>query len=127
MRGSEKTNSMLMALVKGALLGVLLSLLLILLMSVALEQGWMELKSMQTFTLIFKLLSALAAGLLSVSLYKAKALLTGACAGLSYAALAYICFSIISGRFFLSWGVLGDLGLGALCGAVAALLIHTLR
>lgn len=116
-----------MTLVKGALLGVALSLLLILLMSLALDKGWFELKNMQTFTLIAKLLSSLASAALAIGLYKSKALLTGALAGISYAALAYITFSIISGRFMFSLGILGDLGIGLLCGAAMALLMRIIK
>ena len=127
MRDSEKKTSLFITVVKGALLGVALSLLLILIMSVALGKGWMELKSTQSFTLIIKLLSSLASAALAIKLYKSKALLTGAATGIAYAALSYLSFSIISGHFFFSWGIAGDMGIGLLCGGFMALLMKTVR
>lgn len=127
MRDSEKKISLFMTLMKGALLGVALSLLLILLMSVALEKAWLELKNTQNVTLVIKLLSSLASAALCIKLYKNKALLTGALAGASYAVLAYLSFSIISGRFMFSWGIAGDIGIGVLCGGFVALLMKTIR
>ncbi len=125
--GTKKPDAMFMVVIKGALLGVLLSLLLLLLLSLALDKGWLGLTSLQSVTLVVKVLSALTAAVFALKKYKGHAILTGALTGTAYAALAYLFFSIISESFAFSLAVLGDLGIGCLCGAVAAIFLRTLR
>ncbi len=127
MRTAEKPVSLFMIVIRGALIGVLLSLLLLLLFSLALNLEWVQLKSLSMATLIIKIISGVAAAMIAIIQYKPRALITGSVTGASYAALAFLFFSIVSGRFMISWTILGDLGIGCACGAAAAIFLKILR
>lgn len=122
--GTKKAESMFMVVAKGALLGVALSLVLLLLFSLALDREWVQLKSMRTATIAIKTLSAVAAAVFALKKYKGRAMLTGVLTGIAYACLAFLFFSILAEQFSFSIAILGDFGIGGLCGAAAAVFLR---
>ncbi|MDO5111498.1 MAG: TIGR04086 family membrane protein [Clostridia bacterium] len=127
MQMGAKGNNLLMTLLKAALLGVAVSFALLLLFSLALQKNWMQLSALGVMTVAIKVVSAAAAAALAVALYKRRAWLIGGVAGLCYAGLAFVFFSILSKSFSLSLGILSDLGTGCLAGVFTALLIRMFR
>ena len=107
---------------KGALIGTALCILLVLLYALALKQGWLKTTSMPVVTPALKVLGAGAAGLVAAWKADKRRWLLGGCAGLAFAMLSFMIFSILSSTFALSVAVLTDLGIGVLAGALAAIL-----
>ena len=122
-----KGNTFVMTLLKAALLGTAVSLALLLLFSLALQKSWMQLNMLGVMTVAIKVISAGAAALLAVRLYKKRAWLVGGAAGACYALLAFLLFSAMAKELSLSLGVLSDIGIGALSGVFAALLLRMFR
>ncbi len=127
MQIAAKGNNLVMTLLKAALLGVAVSFALLLLFALALQKNWLQLSALGVMTVAIKVVSAAAAAALAVALYKRRAWLVGGIAGLCYAGLAFLLFSILSKTFTLSLGVVSDLGTGCLAGAFTALLIRMFR
>ena len=125
--GPKKTDPMFIVIAKAALIGVLLSILLLLLFSFALDKEWLRMQDTRIATIAIKVLSALCACVFALFKYKGRALLLGALTGISYAVLAMVFFSILSEKFTFSLALLGDLGIGCLCGAAAAVFLKIVR
>ncbi|MDD4074997.1 MAG: TIGR04086 family membrane protein [Eubacteriales bacterium] len=127
MQIGTKGNTLLMVLLKASFLGAAASFALLLLFALALQKNWLQLSALGVMTVAIKVASAAAASALAVGLYKRRAWLVGGLAGLCYAALAFLLFSVMSKSFSISLGILSDLGTGALAGVFTALLIRMFR
>ncbi len=127
MQIGTKGNTLLMVLLKASFLGAAVSFALLLLFALSLQKNWLQLSALGVMTVTIKVVSAAAASMLAVGLYKRRAWFVGGLAGLCYAGLAFLLFSIMSKNFSLSLGILSDLGIGALAGVFTALLIRMFR
>ena len=85
---------------------------------------WKEIlpaESMPIANAVIKVISAAAASLLAVRRCTKRRWLYGGIAGLFYAALAFMVFSILADTFVVSVALLSDFGVGLLAGALAAM------
>ena len=73
-----------------------------------------------------KVISAAAAALLAVRRCAKRRWLYGAAAGLLYAVLAFMVFSILSDTFVISAALLSDFGMGILSGMLSAMAAQVL-
>lgn len=127
MRAPAKRKSLFRSVIFAALLGVAVSLALTILFALALQKAWLDTGALPGFTIAIKVISAAAAACFAVRGYGQRAWLTGALAGLVYAGLAFLIFSILSETFVFTWGILSDLGIGLLSGMFTALLLRVVR
>ena len=112
-KAGERAPNMFIEILKGGLLASVISIALIVLYALA--------ESMPIANAVIKVISAAAASLLAVRRCTKRRWLYGGIAGLFYAALAFMVFSILADTFVVSVALLSDFGVGLLAGALAAM------
>ena len=123
----EKAPNMLIEIMKGALLASVLSVGLIVLYALLLWKEILGPNTMPMANAFIKVLSAAVAAVLAVRRCGRLCWLYGGAAGLLYAALAFMVFSILSDTFIISVALLSDLGMGLISGMLAAMAVQVLR
>ncbi len=126
-KAGEKAPNMFIEIIKGGLMASALSIALIVLYALLLWKEVLPASSMPIANALIKVLSAAAAALLSVRRCARRRWLYGGLAGLLYAALAFMVFSILSDTFVVSVALLSDLGMSLISGMLAAMAAQALR
>ena len=124
---AQEAPNMVGELIKAAFLASAASLLLIVIYSFAMWQQWLGVGSIAAVTVGIKGASAALAGFLVSRRCKSRAWLWGALAGAAFSALAYAVFSILSDTYVLSLAFLSDIGVGALAGMLAAMILRAAK
>ena len=120
-KAGERAPNMFVEILKGGLLASLVSIVLIVLYALALWKEILPASSMPIANAVIKVLSAAVAALLAVRRCAKRRWLYGGAAGLLYAALAFMVFSILADTFIVSVALLSDLGMGLLAGMLTAM------
>ena len=120
-KAGERAPNMFIEILKGGLLASVISIALIVLYALALWKEILPAESMPIANVVIKVISAAAASLLAVRRCTKRRWLYGGIAGLFYAALAFMVFSILADTFVVSVALLSDFGVGLLAGALAAM------
>lgn len=109
------------------LIGCAASIALALAFSFVLMKQWLTIDAMPYINAGIKVASSLIAALIAIRRAENGALLKGAAAGLIYMALTTLVFSLLSGGFLPSAGLLTDFAMCALVGAVAGVVRNLKR
>ena len=117
-KAGERAPNMFIEILKGGLLASVISIALIVLYALALWKEILPAESMPIANAVIKVISAAAASILAVRRCTKRRWLY---AGLFYAALAFMVFSILADTFVVSVALLSDFGVGLLAGALAAM------
>ncbi|MGN0800158.1 MAG: TIGR04086 family membrane protein [Christensenellales bacterium] len=125
-KAGERAPNMLIEILKGGLLASVLSVALIVLYAFLLWKEILPAGSMPIVNAAIKVISAAAAALLAVRRCAKRRWLYGAAAGLLYAVLAFMVFSILSDTFVISAALLSDFGMGILSGMLSAMAAQVL-
>ena len=125
-KAGERAPNMLIEILKGGLLASVISIVLIVLYALALWKEILPASSMPIANAVIKVLSAAVAALLAVRRCAKQRWLYGGAAGLLYAALAFMVFSILADTFIVSVALLSDLGMGLLAGMLTAMAAQVL-
>lgn len=123
-KAGDRAPNMFIEIIKGGLFASVLSIALIVLYALALWKEILPASSMSIANAVIKVLSAAAAALFTVRRCAKRRWLYGGAAGLVYAALAFMVFSILSDTFVVSVALLSDLGIGMLSGMFAAMAVQ---
>ena len=126
-RATQKQVNMPVQVIKGAALGVIISFMLVVAYSFALKEELLETSTMALFTTVIKVISAAAAGLITVGKCKRRLWLFGGIGGGVYALLAFMVFSLIAGSFSVTVALLSDLLMGTLAGLLSVMLMQALK
>ena len=131
MRTAKKQASsamdMVIGLIKAALLAAVVTLALVLLYAYALQQGWLPDTSIPLVNAVIKVLGAALAALVVTRKCQARRWLLGAGAGVAYILLAFVVFSIAADHFNFGAALAADVGMGAVAGLLAGMLMGLRR
>ncbi len=123
-RDSRKGNSFVLMCAKAALAACVLTVALVLLFALLLKWEVLGEDIIPVVTTAIKGLCAACAGLLAGMAASERCWLWGGISGAVYILLAFLAFSLVEKSLALSLGILADVGLGIVAGAVAGMLMQ---
>lgn len=126
-KNKKGERSAALSLLIAGLIGCAASIALALAFSFVLMKQWLTIDAMPYINAGIKVASSLIAALIAIRRAENGALLKGAAAGLIYMALTTLVFSLLSGGFSPSAGLLTDFAMCALVGAVAGVVRNLKR
>ena len=126
-KNQDKQPNMALALLRASLIAAAASVLLVVIFAFVLQKRWLDLDSVKYINAGVKAVSAAVAALIAVRAAGSKAPLWGALAGGAYMLVTFLVFSLLSGSFSLELGLLTDLAVCMLAGAVTGILVNLKR
>lgn len=126
-RATQKKANMPFEVIKGAALGVVISFILVVAYAFALKEELLQTSSMALFTTVIKVISAAAAGILTVRHCTKRLWLFGGIGGCVYTLFAYAVFSLMAGNVGALLPLLSDLLMGTLAGLLSVMLLQALK
>ena len=113
--------------VRSAVIASAVSVALVAAFAFALAKQWLGVEIIEPVNIALKLLCAALSAWLTVRRCSSRAWLWGAIGGGAYMALALAVFSLLSGEFSADTGLLADMGMCMLCGAIIGVIRNLKR
>ena len=123
----EKKRGSWLTVLTAALIATVVSVLLTVAFAFVLQKQWLGMESISFINTGIKIISAAAAALIVCLRAPSRAPLKGALASAAYMALAFLLYSLLSGGFRFETGILIDLAMCALAGAITGMLTNLLK